>query len=50
MTPRYIAPRRADGSRSPHLSARRLGRMRRRFTRLVLLASTCLLTAACVLR
>ncbi|WP_187770634.1 hypothetical protein [Cognatilysobacter lacus] len=50
MSPRYIAPRRADGGPSPHLTARQLQRMRRRFQHLLAITSLCLLTAACVVR
>lgn len=48
MTPRYIAARRADGSPSRHLSARRLRHMRARFERLLALLGVVGLLAACV--
>ncbi|HEY4561272.1 MAG TPA: hypothetical protein VIG54_11080 [Lysobacter sp.] len=50
MTPRYIAARRPDGSPSRHITRRRLERMRRRFRQALVIAASCLVTAACVLR
>ncbi|HEY4582768.1 MAG TPA: hypothetical protein VIG88_07890 [Lysobacter sp.] len=47
---RYIAARRADGTPSRHLTRRQLERMRRRFRHVLLIAASCLFTAACVLR